>query len=62
MSKPLTRRRVDQLGLFRPPPRTPTWQALPAEVRQKTTALLTRMLRRHRVAHLALKAREVPDE
>jgi hypothetical protein len=62
MKRPLTLRHVDQLGLFHPPLKTPVWHALPAEVRQRTAALLTRMLRRHRVAHLALKAREVPDE
>jgi hypothetical protein len=33
--------------LFRPPPQQPTWSNLPAEVRQKATRLLARLLREH---------------
>jgi hypothetical protein len=33
--------------LLCPPPQRPTWSNLPAEVRQKATRLLARLLREH---------------
>jgi hypothetical protein len=33
--------------LFRPTPQRPSWPNLPAEVRQKATRLLARLLREH---------------
>jgi hypothetical protein len=39
-----------QLDLFQEPPTTPIWHLLPAEARDKTRDLLTRLLRAHRLA------------
>jgi hypothetical protein len=35
----------DQLKLFHPPRRRPTWRRLPEEVRKRATRLLAQMLR-----------------
>ena len=40
-------RRPAQLGLFHRSVKTPRWAGLPAEVRQKTIRLLSRLLRHH---------------
>jgi len=40
-------RKPVQLGLFHRLVQTPTWAALPAEVRQKTIRLLSRLVRHH---------------
>jgi len=38
-------RQGDQLKLFHPPRRRPTWRGLPEKVRQRTQRLLAQMLR-----------------
>jgi hypothetical protein len=38
-------RQEDQLKLFHPPRRRPTWRHLPEEVRKRTRRLLAQMLR-----------------
>ncbi|MCK4305779.1 MAG: hypothetical protein KAY24_16195 [Candidatus Eisenbacteria sp.] len=62
MKRHLSCRRTDQLGLFRPPPRTPAWRTLPREIKQRTTTLLAQMLREHRAERLASKGKEAPGE
>ena len=63
MTKIQIRRRLNQLHLFRPRPKVPTWKTLPVDVRQKVTSLVARMLREHRAGLLGIRSkREGPDE
>ena len=62
MKRHLRYRHTDQLGLFRPPPRTPPWRILPREVKRRTTTLLAQMLREHRAEGLASKGKEASGE
>jgi hypothetical protein len=49
--------------LFTPPPTQPTWDSLPAAVREKVVAMLARMLHDHRVPKPVLADRkEAEDE
>ena len=63
MRSPICRHQNEQLDLFHAPPQSPTWQALPAEVRERTMPLLARLLREHLMRPLEHDAaREVGDE
>lgn len=50
------RRLVTQLDLFRPVPKRPAWQEMPADVQQNTVTLLAQLLREH------LAGRVVPQD
>ena len=45
MRSRVQQRQEDQLGLFHPPRRRPTWRQLPEEVREYARRLLAQMLR-----------------
>ena len=63
MRRAVHRRQNDQLGLFHPPRRSPTWQSLPTELKERTVELLAQMLRGDLVRPLrGGDAREVCDE
>ncbi len=51
MPKTPRRHYGDQLDLFRPVPRRPTWRTLPPAVTQRVQRLLARLLQEHRVGH-----------
>jgi hypothetical protein len=54
---------VEQLDLFLPPPRRPTWAQLPGMAKQKLTELLAELLReKHRQKASLANAKEVIDE
>jgi len=61
-----TRRRTRTpplFDLFTPPPTQPTWDSLPAAVREKVAAMLAQMLHDHRVPEPVLADRkEAEDE
>ncbi len=53
----------NQLHLFLPRPKIPTWKALPVGAKQRVTSLLARILREHRASLLPIRSkREDPDE
>ena len=53
----------EQLDLFHPACRGPTWWTLPSQVRERTIPLLARMVGEYLIRHLgADAAREVGDE
>ena len=63
MRKTLHRRQTEQLGLFHPPRRSPTWQTLPTHLKEKTVGLLAQMLQQEIVRSLrGDAAREIPNE
>jgi hypothetical protein len=45
MRSRVQQRQEDQLSLFHPPRRRPTWRRLPEEVRERARKLLAQMLR-----------------
>ncbi|HLC03752.1 MAG TPA: hypothetical protein VJK02_11995 [Anaerolineales bacterium] len=55
-------RLVPQPSLFDPPPATPRWEALPAEIRQAVLPLLARLLREHPLPADVHEVQEVADE
>ena len=58
---PLPSRRFVQLALLPPLPPQPTWQTLPADIREATTRLLIRLLRQVQRDH-DTSGQEVDDE
>jgi hypothetical protein len=63
MRNPTRRLEVDQLNLFHAARHRPTWRKLPTEVRERSVALLAKLLNEHRARPLGGgAAREVGDE
>jgi hypothetical protein len=50
--------RTTQFALFHPPRRYPSWDSLPAPVRQQLIQLLARLMREHRTREIAKGQRE----
>lgn len=49
MHRPIRHHEAEQLNLLHEARQSPTWQRLPAEVRERTVALLARLLHEHQV-------------
>jgi hypothetical protein len=63
MRSRVQQRQQEQLRLFHPPRRRPTWRHLPEEVRARTRRLLAKMLREKIARHVEGDAvAEVSDE
>jgi hypothetical protein len=63
MRSKVQQRQLEQLKLFHPPRRRPTWRRLPEEVRERTRRLLAQMLREKLARRLDGDAvAEVSDE
>ena len=55
-------RKQSQLVLFQPPIKTPTWNAMAPEVKEKTIRLLSRLLRQYRERRNGLASTEAGHE